>query len=376
MEVPAPTRKQQTKPELGRTDTKLSDVIPNYVLGCAAFSGQLSLKPDELPHKEIIGRALQLGFCAFDTSPYYGDSEVLFGKALFALAQDGVYDREKSILMTKAGRVSANEFNYSKEHIRASVERSLRRFHTSYLDVVFCHDVEFVSTEEVLEAVSCLYSLRDEGKIRYVGISGYPPQRLLELALLLKSYFGRPLDAVQSYAHFTLQNTMLESYLPALYGLGVDVVFTASPLSMGLLRKNGVPIAELGDFHPAPSDLRIASKKAAEWVEEKGSDLASLAIRFVVSRFAIANQSHPGRGAVILGGSGSIWEVEDNFKSINKIMEVDYGLRKAVVRESELAEDGELVDGVRGILGKWLNFCWQSPDSSWERKVARSVSKI
>jgi D-arabinose 1-dehydrogenase len=379
MEGTVVSMKQQTTSSPQRIDAKLSNIIPNYILGCAAFSGQLSFNPNTLPIQDIIGRALQLGFCAFDTSPYYGDSEVLLGKALFSLEQDGVYIRENSVLMTKAGRISSNEFDYSKEGIRASVERSLRRLHTNYLDVVFCHDVEFVSTEEVVEAVSCLYDLREEGKIRHVGISGYPLKRLLrllELALLLKAQSGRPLDAIQSYAHFTLQNTMLESYLSALYGMGIDVVFTASPLSTGLLRKNGVPIAQLGDFHPAPLRLRFAVKKAAEWIEERGCDLASLAIRFVASRWTIANQRYPGKGAVILGGSSSIWELENNLKSINRIMEVDSGMRQVAVRTSQLNEDDKLVAGVQNVLGKWIDFSWQSPDLGWVRKTARSPSKI
>ena len=56
--------------------------------------------------------------------------------------------------------------------MRKSVERSLERLGVQVLDVVYCHDVEFVTKKEVLAAVRELYKLRDEGKIRYVGISG------------------------------------------------------------------------------------------------------------------------------------------------------------------------------------------------------------
>jgi D-arabinose 1-dehydrogenase len=125
------------------------------------------------------------------------------------------------------------------------------------LDVVYCHDVEFVSAEEVLTAVKELRRIRDEeGTIKYVGISGYPVPLLVELAELVKRESGEGLDAVMSYANFTLQNEGLKGALKRLEDAGVGCVPNASPLGMGLLRSKGVPVGGKGDFHPAPLELR------------------------------------------------------------------------------------------------------------------------
>jgi len=184
------------------------------------------------------------------------------------------------------------------------------------------------------------------------------------------------LDSIQSYSNFTLQNTVLERYLPKLRVLGVDVVFTASPLSMGLLRKNGVPIAELGNWHPAPNGLRVASKEATEWVEAQGDDLASLAVRFVMAKFIEVNERIPGGGAMIFGGCSSIWELEENLRSIQKIVEVDGKTRKVAVKKDQLRNDERLFEGVRRILGEWVDYSWASPGPNWVRKSVGSSSKI
>ena len=75
-------------------------------------------------------------------------------------------------ICTKVGRVKVDEFDYSPESVRRSVLRSLERLGVERLDVCYAHDVEFVTATEVLGAVGELFKLRDEGKIRYVGISG------------------------------------------------------------------------------------------------------------------------------------------------------------------------------------------------------------
>ena len=76
------------------------------------------------------------------------------------------------IICTKVGRIKIDEFDYRPEWVRKSVERSCERLGTEVLDVVYCHDVEFVTTEEALGAVGELFKFKDEGKVRYVGISG------------------------------------------------------------------------------------------------------------------------------------------------------------------------------------------------------------
>ena len=118
--------------------------LPPLVMGGAGFSYQLHPKPEDLPVLPIVKRAFELGLRAIDTSPYYEPSEELLGAALSSVDIAEHYARSDYFLMTKCGRIKANHFEYSPSWIRKSVARSLQRFNTSYLDVVFCHDVEFV----------------------------------------------------------------------------------------------------------------------------------------------------------------------------------------------------------------------------------------
>lgn len=171
--------------------------------------------------------------------------------------------------------------------------------HPLSLDVVYCHDVEFVSAAEVLGAVRELRRLRDEeGLLRYVGISGYPVDRLSELAEMVLRETGEPLDVVMSYANFTLQNTRLQSLaLPRLVAAGVDVVPNASPLGMGLLRRDGVPIGSMGDFHPAPNALRSTIRRASDFVAQRGEKLEVVAIRFALESWLRAGARVGALGA-------------------------------------------------------------------------------
>jgi hypothetical protein len=109
---------------------------------------------------EACRRAIDLGINTFDTSPYYGNSEHVLGKALASIAS--THPRETYYLSTKVGRYGPKkvEFDYSKERVRASVEESMRRMHTDYLDIVYAHDVEFVSVDCAVEAVGELFRLK------------------------------------------------------------------------------------------------------------------------------------------------------------------------------------------------------------------------
>ncbi|RAK99713.1 D-arabinose 1-dehydrogenase (NAD(P)(+)) ARA2 [Aspergillus ibericus CBS 121593] len=267
-----------------RPSERLSAHLPPLVMGTATFNNQYNHDPFALPTTELVHRAFSSGIRAFDTSPYYGPAEELLGRALATDFIRTHHPRETYYLLTKVGRLASSSFDYSPQWVRHSVRRSLRRLHTEYLDVVYCHDVEFVSRQEALDAVRELRRIRDtEGTIRYVGISGYPVDVLSEIAELVLRETGEPLDIVQSYANFTLQNTRLLSRgLPRLLAAGVDVVPNASPLGMGLLRRDGVPIGSMGDFHPAPDGLRNAIREVSKWVEEQGEKLEVVAIRFAM----------------------------------------------------------------------------------------------
>jgi aryl-alcohol dehydrogenase-like predicted oxidoreductase len=278
--------------------------------------------------------------------------------------------------MTKVGRIAALEFNYDPDWVRFSVNRSLERFRTSYLDVVFCHDVEYVTDEEAVVAVGVLFEFARQGKINYVGVSGYCLDKLIRVSNLVRERYGRPLDAVQNWAQLTLQNTQLETKgLASLRDAGIDCIFNSSPLCIGLLRDGGVPVGSLGDFHPAPAGLRKAAADASEWLQSRGENFASLALRYAISEHISATNRPPG--ACTIFGGGSIWEIDQNLAAVEQILEATGEASRESSQHQDLRDlqlvkgekklsDEELVWGVRKIFGEWVDYSFTSPDAGWD----------
>ena len=138
-------------------------------------------------------------------------------------------------------------------------------------------------------AVKELRRIRDEaGIVRYVGISGYPVKLLCELAELILRETGEPLDIVQTYANFTFQNTrLLSEAMGRFVTAKVGIVTNASPLGMGLLRKDGLPIGGMGDWHPAPAPLRQLCAKASQYTAGHSETLERVALRYSLENSAL-----------------------------------------------------------------------------------------
>lgn len=322
---PLPVKFQLTR------DDKTLDKLPDLILGAGIFNYQYHENPQGLPAATILSRAFDLGIRALDTSAYYGPSEEIVGAALASIRD--AYPRDSYYICTKAGRVAENEFDYSPASIRRSVLRSLERFNTDYLDVIYLHDVEFVETELALQAIAELFKLKAEGRVKHVGLSGFPVDYIYKLAVKVRETLGQPLDIVLSYSNFCLQNTLLQSYTDKFFAdAKLQVLVNASPLSMGLLRKQG-PHA----FHPASPEITKAVADAAAYTESQGVDISSLAIRFSLSHWT---------GPTVIGLS-SVAEVEN---AISGYWEAQQAREK----------DQPLVDEVIKILGDQYNKTWPS----------------
>jgi D-arabinose 1-dehydrogenase len=357
------------------TQPPLSTTLPPLICGTATFNNLYNKDVSKLPTNEIVQRALELGVRAFDTSPYYGPSEELLGKALSTPYVLAHHPRSSYHLVTKVGRIANAEFDYSPEWVRYSIQRSLQRLHTTYLDVVYCHDVEFVSPEEVLDAVKELRRIRDvERTIKYIGISGYPVPLLCDLAELVLKETGEPLDCVMSYANYTLQNTTLKTVgVERLKAAGVSSVPNASILGMGLMRSAGVPVGGKGDFHPAPRPLRQKCMDAAKYVESTGERLEVTSIRWGLESWAHEGAvvgGLDGIGVSVMGVS-NLAELEETMSVWNSVLD---GLlipgREVTAEKQEwsLSRRKEVETkaiGVWDILGEWRDYAWPSPDEGY-----------
>ena len=383
-----------------QTSPPLSALLPPLICGTATFNDQYNPDPYALPTTGIVHRALSLGVRAFDTSPYYGPAEELLGKALNTPFVHENFPRRDYFLLTKVGRIAGAEFDYSAPWVRRSVQRSLDHLHTKYLDVVYCHDVEFVTPEEVLTAITELRRIRDEtGRIKYVGISGYPVTTLCDLAEMILERTGEPLDVVMSYANFTLQNTRLSSVaLPRLKAAGVNVVPNASVLGMGLLRRTGVPIGAQGDFHPSPSELRTVIQRASDWCDQQDNRIEKVAIRFALETWmregeAVGSKGDPASGipwrreqvkpnapklGVSVMGVSNVDELNETMRVWRSILDGLVGGEKTAVESGRGTKDRiwslsrqkqvqELATGIRKVLGEYVDFAWASPPPDFRK---------
>lgn len=83
--------------------------------------------------------------------------------------------RQAYYLATKVGRHNDCTFDYSRNAIQKSIDKSLKTLNVDYVDILHVHDVEFCPIDLLLrETLPELERLRSLGKIRYIGISGYP----------------------------------------------------------------------------------------------------------------------------------------------------------------------------------------------------------
>jgi aryl-alcohol dehydrogenase-like predicted oxidoreductase len=209
--------------------------------------------------------ALDLGMNFIDTSPFYGRgmSEVLLGVALRGMPRD------RYLLGSKLGRYDVQHFDFSAKRVVESVDISLHRLGVDYLDIMLCHDIEFVEVQQIVdETLPALRKIQQQGKVRFVGVSGYP-MKIFQYVL-----DRTELDVVLSYNHYTLQNTMLADLVPFLKSKGVGIM-NAAPFSARLLTNQPLPT-----WHKATPEVRTICRAAAEYCSKHGVDIAQLAVQF------------------------------------------------------------------------------------------------
>ena len=167
-------------------------------------------------------RHTAVGLNFIDTSPFYGRgmSEVLLGIALKGVPRD------QYTLCTKLGRYDLGHFDFSAKRVAESVDVSLHRLGTDHLDIVLCHDIEFVELQPVIEeTIPALRRAQQAGKVRFIGFSGYPQKIFRSICDLTE------VDCALSYNQYTLQNTRFaDETIPYLQSKGVGIL-NAGPFS-------------------------------------------------------------------------------------------------------------------------------------------------
>jgi predicted oxidoreductase len=151
--------------KVANSDLNVSEIS----LGCMRISS--------LSHQDIstlVHTALDEGINFFDHADVYGDGQSEAGFAE-AIGMNSAL-RQKMFLQTKCGIRKGICFDFSKEHILASVDGSLKRLRSDYIDALLLHRPDaLVEPEEVAEAFSILQS---SGKVQYFGVSNQKPMQI------------------------------------------------------------------------------------------------------------------------------------------------------------------------------------------------------
>jgi L-galactose dehydrogenase len=285
--------------KLGKTDLEIS------VLGFGASPlGNEFGEIDVAEGERAVHFAVDQGITFFDVAPYYGRTlaEERLGKALEGR-------RDKVILATKCCRYDVDGFDFSAGRVQSDVDASLRRLKTGYVDLLHIHDIEFGDRRQIVEeTIPAVREIQRSGKARYVGITGFPPKMLRDVASLA------PVDAILSYARYNLLVDDLDEILrPFCRQQGVGLI-NASPLHMRILTDEGAP-----EWHPASAEVKEAGRKVAAACRESGARVADVALRFCLD-YAYA--------ASTLIGMSTQRQVEQNLRATET--EVPPGLLRKI----------------------------------------------
>jgi aryl-alcohol dehydrogenase-like predicted oxidoreductase len=302
---------------LGRTGLKVSELC----LGTMTF-GENFLNiavVDQAGANTMVARCLDAGINLFDTADVYayGQSETILGQAL----KDSAVALDKIIVATKvrasmseaaaAGTGDVNNVGLSRQHIFSSIEHSLRRLNTDYIDLYQVHGWDNLTPLE--ETLRALDDLVRQGKVRYLGCSNWSARHLMKAMVLAEAKDWAGFVSLQAY--YSLVGRDLEHELLSLCreeGVGV---LPWSPLSGGFLS------GKYRRDNPNPEGARRTNFQFPAIDEARGFDAVETLDEIATKRGATVPQvalawllAQPGVSSIIIGAN-KMSQLEDNLKA-------------------------------------------------------------
>ncbi|GEO06198.1 oxidoreductase [Adhaeribacter aerolatus] len=295
---------------LGKTDMDVS------VLGFGASPmGNVFDVATEQEGIQAVNDAINQGINFFDVAPFYGFTlaEERLGKAL-------VGKRKDIFLATKCGRYGLDDFDFSYNRVLQSIDESLTRLKTDYVDILQLHDIEFVDREQILnEAIPAALKVKEMGKARYIGITGLPVRYLADIARQVE------IDTVLSWAHYNLlEDEVNDELVPLSKEKGFGLM-NAAPLLQRILSD-----APLPEWHRSPQAVKDMQPRLLALCKNYGVNLSEVAMRYAMD--------HPDIATTIVGMSNPT-HVQQNLKAV--VLRIPDGL---------LAEIEDLVAPVKNQM--------------------------
>ncbi len=279
---------------LGKTGMQISTI--GYG---ASPLGNVFGETDEAEGIRAVHYAIDNGINYFDVAPMYGVTlaETRLGKAIKG-------KRDKIFLATKCGRYDIDKFDFSTKRVIQSIDESLQRLGTDYLDVYQLHDIEFVDKEQILnEAIPAARKVQQSGKARFVGITGLPVRYLRHIAEQVE------VDTILTWAHYDLLEDEMDEFLTDFTrerGIGL---INASPLHQRLLTEKGPP-----EWHRSPKEVLDVGLKLVSLCRQYGVNIADVAMRFALD--------HPYVATTIVGMS-KLRHVVQNVKTLDFVIDLE-----------------------------------------------------
>lgn len=321
--------------KLGRSDIDVSV----HALGCWPFAGG-PVWGDQNDNDSIstVHAALEAGITFFDTAEGYGDghSEVVLGKALKS-------HRKQAVIATK---VSAS--NLSPEAIFEACERSLQRLDTEYIDLYQIHWPN--PSVPLAESLRALESLKQEGKIRAIGVCNFGVHDLKELSAISRTETDQlPYGLLWRPIEYDIRPKCIENkigiicYSPLSQGLLTGRYTSANQIPPGLARSRHFsknrPMAKHGE-DGCEFELFETLKRLTAIAEELDNSLANVALAWARQQSGVKS---------LLIGARNREELNLNLKSL-----------EIVIQQDELQKLTNATEAIKSYLGTNADM-WMSP---------------
>jgi predicted oxidoreductase len=280
-----------------------TDLKPSVIAyGCMNLGGQWNTEPatavDIDKAAGLITAAYEQGINFFDHADIYtlGKSEAVFGEVLRrtpALRPNIIIQSKCGIRFAGSPQpTDPGRYDFSYDHIMQSVEGSLRRLQTDYLDILLLHRPDpLIEPEEVARAFN---DLHQSGKVRYFGVSNHTPGQMA----LLQKYIDQPLVANQvelNLIHSHLINAGVVANQNGGYFAGAAETLDYCRLHQIMIQA-WAPVAGGKLFNPpadAPETIRNTAVLIAQMAQEKNSSLEAIVLAWLLR--------HPARIQPIIG---------------------------------------------------------------------------
>ncbi|MET3696197.1 aryl-alcohol dehydrogenase-like predicted oxidoreductase [Bacillus oleivorans] len=281
------------KIQLGTSDLTVS----RLGLGC------MSLGTDAAKAEKIIHAALEEGINYFDTADLYdfGENEIIVGQALKQV-------RDQVVIATKVGNrwKEKNRVGWtwdpSKAYIKDQVKQSLKRLHTDYIDLYQLHGGTI--DDPIDETIEAFEELKQEGYVRYYGISSIRPN-------VIREYINKS-NIISVMMQYSILDRRPEEVIPILLDHQIHVV-ARGPIAKGmltdrLLSQAGDSIKENGYLDYTYEELEELLNALKQNLTSERS-MTSIALHYVLSNPAVG---------VVVPGASSVEQLKNNVNAVNQ----------------------------------------------------------